>query len=52
LALGLFATAAVVAAVQPWIGFALICAALVLHLKPDVGYGARRKDRTEHPTVA
>jgi hypothetical protein len=41
----------VVAALEPWIGFAPICAALVLHLKPDVGYGARRKDHTERGTL-
>lgn len=52
LALGLFAAAAVVAALEPLIGFALICAALVLHLKPDVGYGARHKHRTGRPTAA
>jgi len=45
LALSLFAAAALVGAFQPWIGFALICAALVLHLKPDVGYGRGREDR-------
>ena len=41
-ALSLFAAAAVAAAFQPGIGFGLICAALVLHLKPDIGYGAQR----------
>jgi len=47
LALSLFAAAAVVAAIQPWIGFTLICAALVLHLKPDVGYGSLRRARED-----
>jgi len=52
LALGLFAAAAVAAAIQPWIGFALVCAALLLHVKPDVGYGTRRKYPEGHPTGA
>jgi hypothetical protein len=46
-ALSLFAAAAVVAAFQPGIGFGLICAALILHLKPDIGYGAQRGSTTE-----
>jgi len=51
LALCLFAAAAVVAAFQPWIGFGLICAALILHLKPDVGAGpARRRVRGARST--
>jgi uncharacterized membrane protein len=50
LSLSLFAAAAVVAAFQPWIGFALICAALVLHLKPDVGYGSLRRGREDRPS--
>jgi uncharacterized membrane protein len=40
-AFALFVLATAMAAVQPWIGFGLICAALVLHLKPDVGSGRR-----------
>jgi uncharacterized membrane protein len=47
LALALFATATLVAAFQPWIGFSLICAALVLHLKPDVGSMPTPKPRSE-----
>jgi uncharacterized membrane protein len=34
--LGLFATAVLVAVFAPWPGFGLICAALVLHLRPEV----------------
>lgn len=37
LAFALFTSAAVLAVFVPWAGFGLICAALVLHLKPDVG---------------
>jgi uncharacterized membrane protein len=37
LALTLFATATVAAAFEPWLGFALVCSALVLHIKPDIG---------------
>jgi uncharacterized membrane protein len=37
LAFALFTSAAVLAAFVPWAGFGLICLALVLHLKPDVG---------------
>jgi uncharacterized membrane protein len=40
LALALFAMATVAAAFEPWAGFALVCSALVLHIKPDIG--ARR----------
>lgn len=36
----LFAFATAIASLQPWIAFGVICLALVLHLKPDVG--ARR----------
>jgi uncharacterized membrane protein len=36
LALVLFASAVFGALIQPWIGFSLVCAALVLHLQPDV----------------
>jgi len=36
-ALSLFAAATVAAAVRPWLGFGMICTALVLHMKPDVG---------------
>lgn len=35
----MFVCATVVAPFQPWIGFGVICLALVLHLKPDVGTG-------------
>lgn len=42
-ALLLFATATVVAAFQPWLGFAFVCAALILHLKPDIGSGAANR---------
>ncbi len=38
-ALTLFALATLAAAFEPWLGFALVCCALVLHLKPDVGSG-------------
>lgn len=37
LAFALFASAAALAALVPWAGFSLVCLALVLHLKPDVG---------------
>lgn len=36
-AFALFSLAAVVAAFVPWAGFGLICLALLLHVKPDVG---------------
>lgn len=36
-ALGLFTSAAVTAAFAPWAGVGLVCLALALHLKPDVG---------------
>lgn len=36
LALVLFGSAVLGALIQPWIGFSLICAGLVLHLQPDV----------------
>ena len=39
LALALFATATLAAAFEPWLGFGLVCAALALHIKPDVGSG-------------
>jgi len=41
LALAIFATATLAAAFEPWLGFALVCCALVLHLKPDVGSGLK-----------
>jgi uncharacterized membrane protein len=44
LALALFATATLAAAFEPWLGFGLVCTALVLHIKPDVGAG-----RSDHP---
>lgn len=31
-----FTTAMLVAIVSPWLGFALICGALILHLRPDI----------------
>jgi hypothetical protein len=34
--LAIFTTAMLVALVAPRLGFALICAALILHLRPDV----------------
>jgi uncharacterized membrane protein len=37
-----FATAMLVALVEPRVGFALICAALLLHLRPDVPDFAKR----------
>jgi len=37
LALTLFALATLAAVFVPWVGFGLICAALGLHIKPDVG---------------
>jgi uncharacterized membrane protein len=37
LAFALFTSAAVLAGFVPWAGFGLICLALVLHLKPDIG---------------
>ena len=39
LALTLFAIATLAAAIEPWLGFALVCSALVLHIKPDIGSG-------------
>lgn len=40
LALLLFGLAILAAvAFKPWLGFALVCSALVLHIKPDVGSG-------------
>jgi uncharacterized membrane protein len=48
LAFALFATATVVAAVEPLVGFGFICAALVLHLKPDIG-SARSSVKTPAP---
>ena len=44
LALMLFALATLAAAFEPWLGFALICSALVLHIKPDVGSGRAASD--------
>ncbi len=38
----LFTSAAVLAGFVPWAGFGLICLALVLHLKPDIGVRRRR----------
>lgn len=38
-ALTLFAIAALTAAFEPWLGFTLVCLALVLHIKPDIGSG-------------
>lgn len=51
LALGLFTAAALLAWFQPWLGFGLICAALVLHLKPNIGASSRRpgKPRPDSP---
>jgi uncharacterized membrane protein len=37
----LFALAAVLAAMWPWAGFCLICLALLLHVKPDIGASSR-----------
>ena len=37
LAFTLFATATLAAAFEPWLGFGLVCSALVLHIKPDIG---------------
>jgi uncharacterized membrane protein len=42
IALGLFAVAAGLAAIQPWAGFGFICLALVLHLQPDTAPWSRR----------
>lgn len=41
-AFALFTSAAVLAGFVPWAGFGLICLALVLHLKPDIGVRRRR----------
>jgi uncharacterized membrane protein len=49
LALALFATATLAAVFEPWLGFGLVCTALVLHIKPDVG--AARSDH-QKPTDA
>jgi uncharacterized membrane protein len=45
LALGLFAAATLAAVFVPWLGFALVCCALALHVKPDVGSGQQRPER-------
>jgi uncharacterized membrane protein len=45
LALALFASATVAAIFEPWVGFSLICVALLLHLKPDVGSGPDRRSQ-------
>ncbi|MFY9653848.1 MFS transporter, partial [Trebonia sp.] len=42
-AFALFTSAAVLAGFVPWAGFGLICLALVLHLKPDIGVRRRRR---------
>ena len=42
-AFALFTFAAVLAGFVPWAGFGLICLALVLHLKPDIGVRRRRR---------
>jgi TMEM175 potassium channel family protein len=47
-AFALFACAAVVGAFAPWLGFGLVCLALALHLKPDVGT-AHGSDRPTGP---
>jgi uncharacterized membrane protein len=39
LALTLFALATLAAAFEPWLGFALVCSALALHIRPDIGSG-------------
>jgi uncharacterized membrane protein len=40
LALLLFGLAILAAAAfKPWLGFALVCSALALHIKPDIGSG-------------
>jgi uncharacterized membrane protein len=39
IALSLFGMAILAAAIKPWLGFALVCSALVLHIKPDIGSG-------------
>jgi uncharacterized membrane protein len=39
LALTLFAMATLAAAFEPWLGFALVCSALALHIRPDIGSG-------------
>jgi uncharacterized membrane protein len=44
-ALILFALATLAAALKPWLGFALVCSALVLHIKPDVGSGRAAHER-------
>jgi uncharacterized membrane protein len=51
LALALFAMATLAAAFEPWLGFALVCSALVLHIKPDVGSG-RTRSKTAAQTRA
>ncbi len=52
-ALSLFALATIAAAFEPWLGFALICSALALHIKPDIGAGraaARKRAKPRQPT--
>jgi uncharacterized membrane protein len=46
LALTLFAMATFAAAFEPWLGFALVCSALVLHIKPDVGSGRAASNKS------
>lgn len=45
IALLLFVSAAVAAIFEPWVGFGLVCLALILHLKPDIGSGPDRQSR-------
>jgi uncharacterized membrane protein len=46
LALALFAAATASAAFEPWVGFGLVCLALLLHVKPDVGTGINYRLRS------
>jgi uncharacterized membrane protein len=50
-ALSLFAAATLASAVRPWLGFGLVCSALVLHVKPDVGAPSddRRSGESDRP---
>ncbi len=47
-ALAFFVTAAVLATIESWLGFGLICLALALHLRPDAS--ARWRRRKTEPT--
>ncbi|GAB3396354.1 TMEM175 family protein [Humibacter soli] len=49
IALLLFAIAAGLAILQPWVGFGFVCLALLLHLRPDAAPWNRHRDGEGHP---